>query len=236
MRFNLVGKHKAVITKIDPQAVKMGQTGLVPACALFFKLTISNKELFGMLNKNLLPFFYDKGGKPASQGVLDGVDVLSDLPSLTEAGIKMGRQHWTDEQPGSKLIIYQGASGQADIRVRDVTIDKLDWLNKEGGGCEVRFRAYFADTDKETIGGAGVLKKREIDIEVIAPESVGQKTIEEAVQPAGKKATTKSPEQGLAEALQEAEDTPETQREKRNARDRARRAAKAAEAAKGKKK
>lgn len=166
MKFQLVPIVKATLLRIDPQAIKMGQQGLQPGVALHFKALIPNNIFLPMLHKGLLGFLFDKGGKPGSQ--IDA-DPVSDVPSLTEPAMKMARLHWTDEQPGSKLIIHRGTGDHASILMKDGTVEKIDWLNKEGGACEVRWRMYFHDVDAETMGAVGVLKKHELDIEVEAP-------------------------------------------------------------------
>lgn len=166
MKFSLVPKFQAVLLKIDPQAIKMGQSGLQPGVALHFKAMVPNAQFLPMLHKGLLPFLYDKGGKPGSQ--IDAAPV-SDLPSMTEPAMKMGRLKWSDEQPGSKLTIHRGTGVHANIVMKDGTVEKVDFAPKEGGAIEVRWRMYFTDVDAETMGAVGVLKKHELEIEVEAP-------------------------------------------------------------------
>lgn len=45
MRFEIIGKAKATLADIDIQSLKKGQTEVVPAVALTFKVTLANAEL-----------------------------------------------------------------------------------------------------------------------------------------------------------------------------------------------
>jgi ABC-type molybdate transport system permease subunit len=65
MRLELTRKTKATLVDIDIQSLKMGQTEVVPAVALAFKITLANSAL-GMLDKSLLTFLYAKGNSGAA--------------------------------------------------------------------------------------------------------------------------------------------------------------------------
>lgn len=174
MRFELVPKAKVTLTAVTILSHKLGQNEVKPAADLMFSGDMANAEFLPKLHKSLLSFYFDKGGKPASQGALDGVPPVSNVPSLTEPAMRLGRQSWDDEQTGSKLTIHQAVS---KIVLRDCTVRKLDWENKEGGGVKYRFHVYTADVDEETLGALAVLKSHELDIELEAPEAHAQKEV-----------------------------------------------------------
>lgn len=170
MKFEIVGKTQATLADIDIQSLKKGQTEVVPAVALLFKLTLANMALT-QLDKTLLPFLYAKASPGAAgQATLDGVAVVSDMPALTPAAVKIGTIGWDDEQTGAKLTIYQGATGHGDIRLADCTvkIKKID--AKEGGTVDFYLSVYTSDVDAETLGDLGVLKSHDLDIELTGPE------------------------------------------------------------------
>lgn len=180
MRIEFIGKTKATISDIDIQSLKQGQTDVVPAVCLHLKLTLANNTL-KMLDKNLLGFLFEKGtGKGDPQRALDGVDVLSDLPQLTDLAVSIGAINWDGEQTGSTLKIYQGVTGDQDIKLGDCKVHKVKIEPKEGGAVEWSLQVYTSDVDQETIGALGVLKSltRDIELEAAQPASK-QRTLDE---------------------------------------------------------
>lgn len=179
MRLAFVPKHKATIADIDIQSLKQGQTDVVPAVCLTLKMTLANSTL-NLLDKTLLPFLFEKGLPSAStQHTLDGVDVVSDLPQLTDAAVALRSFDWEGEQTGSTLNIYQGVTGDEDIKLSDCTVRKVKVTPKEGGAVEWKFEVYTSDVDQETIGALAVLKSLTRDIELVAAEPVSQQRLDD---------------------------------------------------------
>lgn len=173
MRIEFAGKTKAIISDIDIQSLKMGQTDVVPAVCLTLKLTLANSTL-KMLDPTLLQFLFEKGvPAAATQQVLDGVAVISDLPQLTDAAMALGALNWDGEQTGSTLKIYQGVTTDMDITLADCTVRKVKIEPKEGGAVEWKLEVYTSDVDEHTIGALGVLKSLTRDIELEAAKAVG---------------------------------------------------------------
>jgi hypothetical protein len=199
MRIEFIGKTKATISDIDIQSLKQGQTDVVPAVCLHLKLTLANNTL-KMLDKNLLGFLFEKGtGKGDPQRALDGVDVLSDLPQLTDLAVSIGAINWDGEQTGSTLKIYQGVTGDQDIKLSDCKVHKVKIEPKEGGAVEWSLQVYTSDVDQDTIGALGVLKSltRDIELEAAQPVSAKQRTIDE-----GKGDKKLTPAQALQKSVQ----------------------------------
>ena len=199
MRIEFVAKTKAVISDIDIQSLKMGHTEVVPAVCLHLKLTLANSTL-AMLDKHLLNFLFQRNTMAAKQQALEGVPTVSDLPELTDSAIAIGAINWAGEQTGTKLVIYQGMTGDLDITLNDCTVRKIKIDPKEGGAVEWDMQVYTSDVDQKTIGALGVLKSLTRDIEVIPahPVSERQQSVEEA--PSGKKKKL-SPEEALQESI-----------------------------------
>lgn len=175
MRIEFISKTKAVISDIDIQSLKMGQTDVVPAVCLTLKLTLANSTL-SMLDGTLLNFLFEKGLPAASQqSVLDGIPVVSELPQLTDAAMALGALNWDGEQTGAKLLIYQGVTGDQDITLTDCTVRKVKIEGKEGGAVEWKLEVYTSDVDEHTIGALGVLKSLTRDIELVAVSAVSAK-------------------------------------------------------------
>jgi hypothetical protein len=171
-RFELIGKHAATITAIEILSLKMGQTDVQPAVCLSLKVSLPNTKL-NMLDGTLQRFLYEKDG-PASpnSNTLAGIEPVSDLPDLTAAAKALGSIGWDYEQTGCKLKIYSGATGHANLTLKDGTVRKMKIDPQQGGTVDHYFQFYTADVDAETIGELGILKSLERDIEVTAPEIV----------------------------------------------------------------
>lgn len=196
MRFELISKTKATLVDIDIQSLKMGQTEVVPAVALSFKVTLANSAL-AMLDKALLTFLYAKGNSgAAAQATLDGVEVVSEFPSLTPAAVMLGdlSPKEGNEQTGCKLHIHVGATGHADIKLVDGTATVKKISPKEGGAVDFLVVFYTSDVDAEVLGELGVLKSHDLDIELAAPELISaQKRIDGATTADGKGTVAANP-------------------------------------------
>lgn len=174
MTVEFISKTPAKFVKIDPQALKMGQTEVVPAVALHIKITAANTTL-DMLDKALLPFLYQKGAPGSdAQQVLDGVQVVSSMAELTNAAMELGVLHWSAEQSGCTFRIYQGVTGEQDITLHNCTVRKIKIDCHEGGAVDWGMQVYTSDVDQETMGALGVLKSLERDIELTAPVAASE--------------------------------------------------------------
>lgn len=175
MRLDFLGKTLGKIS-VSPQALKKGQKDLVPAVTITVTTSQPNNVL-DKLDPSLKPFLFQKAGSPAKQGAIDVVPAVSDLPELTTAAQKLGSIGWGDEQTGCSLVVHQGATGQANITLKDGKVDKVKLTPKEGGAVETRFNFYSADLDAEAMGQLGVLHKHEVEFELVLPKLL-QKDIE----------------------------------------------------------
>lgn len=174
MRMEFIGKTKATITAIDIQSLKMGQTDVKPAVCIHFKVTQANSTL-SMFDKKLLSFLFEKGNGASTQQALEGIPVVSELPQLTAIAQALGAINWDGEQTGSTLKIYQGVTGDQDLKLGDCTVRKVKITPMEGGGVDYDFQVYTSDVDQETIGALGVLKSLTRDIELEAAQAVSAK-------------------------------------------------------------
>lgn len=199
MPFELIGKTRAKLTEVNIQSVKLGQTELKPAISLRFKATLANEKL-NMLDRSLLPFLYQKNSAAKTQGQLDGIPVVSDMPQLTEAAKRMGSIDWDGEQSGCKLTVYQGVTGDMNITLVDGTASIQKVVPKEGGTIDVTFDYDVGDLDAETMGELAVLKNHEPDIELTVPEVLQQRPRQADVEDEEQL----TPEKALAQELQNA--------------------------------
>jgi hypothetical protein len=198
MRIEFIGKTKATITAIDIQSLKMGQTDVKPAVCIHFKVTQANSTL-SMFDKKLLSFLFEKGNGASTQQALEGIPVVSELPQLTAIAQALGAINWDGEQTGSTLKIYQGVTGDQDLKLGDCTVRKVKITPMEGGGVDYDFQVYTSDVDQETIGALGVLKSltRDIELEAAQPASAKQRTLDD-----GKDEKKLTPAKALEKSVQ----------------------------------
>ncbi len=172
MRFELIGKTKTTIEGILPLSEKSGQKDVKPAVCLTLKTSLPNSSL-NMLGPAVLPFLYENTGK--NTGQLEGIQVVSDLPNLTPVALMLGALNWDYEQTGCKLVIYQGASGHADIKLKGGEVRKIKTVQNEGGTVDWTWQFYTADVDEDIMGALGVIKSLDRDLELTAPDLISKK-------------------------------------------------------------
>lgn len=196
-RFELIGKKKSQIVAITILSEKVGQKDVKPAVCVSLTTSLSNKQALPMFSANLLAFLYENTGK--NTGALEGIDVVSDVPNLTDEAVRLGALDWDYEQQGSTLKIYNGVSGHADIVLRSGTVQKIKLACNEGGTVDIHWQFYTNDVDEDTIGALGILKSLERDVEMTAPEIVSDKQ-PTLIDDTGGELGVQTPESALAKA------------------------------------
>lgn len=165
MRLEFIPKHHAKILSIEPLCEKRGQTDTVPAVAVILRLSLPTDKL-SLLDATLRAFLFKPGEQ--AQGELEPTLIL------TDAAKAIGAFGWDGEQTGTKLNVYYGISGDMNFRLTDGTVNKVKVTPKDGG-WDLELRYYSArDIDEEVLGGLGVLKNHEVDIELVPPEIVDE--------------------------------------------------------------
>ncbi len=180
MRFELVGKTRAKLCKVENQSKKMGQKNLVPAIKIRVMATVANTVL-AMFDPALRTFLYEKNGQGAKeQKQLEGVEVITDLPQLRQAGQKLGALHWADEMTGCKFVIDYGMGGErSNIVLKDCKVDAFKLVPKDGGTTQVFFTVFSTDVDRESLGDLGLLHQHDVTVELEAPDVADkQKTLD----------------------------------------------------------
>ncbi len=198
MNVQLIGKTKATIVDVDVQCLKKGQTDTTPAAAITVMAKLPNTYL-NTIDKTgkLREFWYEKNGQGAKeQKQIDGVEVITDLPQLTQNGVKLGGGFkWAYAQTGCKLIIYRGVRDENAIRLVDGTVRKVSVKCLDGGTIHLELVVFVANLDEETMGAIAVLKKQTQDIELTSPEPAKQQEIQDDDEHLGD-----TPEQALERA------------------------------------
>lgn len=177
MKFELVGKTRAKLCKVENQSKKMGQKELLPAIKIRVMATVPNTVL-EMFDPSLRTFLYEKNGQGAKvQKQLEGIEVITDLPQLRQAGAKLGALHWTDEMTGCRLSIDHGLGGPSNITIGDCKVDNFKLVPKDGGTTQVFFTVFSTDVDRDSLGDLGLLHQHDVEIELTAPQASAQQSI-----------------------------------------------------------
>jgi len=144
-----------------------------PGAKLSFEMDLPNRYL-SCFDGALLGFLFCKNASTSSrptQGTLDGVDPVSELPDLTTIGTKVGALNWEGEFIGYRLIVDQGLGGNlSNLAVDEGTVSNIRIKPKPGGTFQLKCDFESPNVSEATFGRLAKLKSREIDITITAPE------------------------------------------------------------------
>lgn len=202
MRLEFIGKTKGRITKVRAHTIKLGQKDNRPAKQFMVRATAPNSVL-NQLSPRMRALLFEKAaGSEKMQKQLEGVEVVSDLPNLTAEGEKLGALHWNDEQTGSAFIIDRAIE---PLRLPDCKVSAVVIHSKDGGTVLIDFLVVTGELDVETCGLLDHMNNSDVMFELTAPEVHQQAEIDDGDQQGGDDAgDQRTPEQALAEQLQNA--------------------------------
>lgn len=173
--FQLPQPTKAKLKKVEDKAIKVGQKDLRPAVLVTHETVLPNTAL-EMFGADLRSTFYGKGSpgaKGRKQAQLEGVDMVEDLPALTDTGAAVSELHWHKEQTGCTLTIDYGAGGErSNITLKDGTLMKRARLQLlEGGAIKIthRFHAPVEHLSAEQLGQLHLMHQRDVKITLHGP-------------------------------------------------------------------
>lgn len=174
MRLEFVGKTKGKVTKVGGFTIKLGQKDTRPAAQLRVMATCPN-AILDKFALGMREFLFEKAvGSAKAQKQIEGVEVVSDLPSLREPGVKLGALHWADEQTGCTFIVDRAID---PIKLTDCKINKFKIAPKDGGSVQIFYTVTTGELDHETAGQLLLLNQQEILFELTGPQ-VAQTSIE----------------------------------------------------------
>ncbi len=171
--FELTTNTKAKLTDVVVLSQKNREPNDNPGAQLAFSLLLPNHELT-MLDGALRSFLYTKSAASSTspQGMLEGVEPVSNMPNLTTIGKRVGKLHWDIELTGYTLTIDQGMGGASNIEIGDCEVSKFRLLPQEGGTVAIDFQLESPDVAANTFGRLATLKNREVEILLLPPEVV----------------------------------------------------------------
>ena len=187
MTFEILNKVDMLIRSVGVIGENHGND-IKPAINLSIECSVTNTWLDN-LAKGLLKALYVKA-KPGEQGQLDGVEPVSELPTVRFQAIK--QFNWHEEYTGRTLVLDNGISDGAAIIMNDAKVKAISLELKEGS-VVVRFQVYRSALDEKERGRITSLIQSKHQGRVLSPEPSGQADVEDNVVP------IKSAEQVFAE-------------------------------------
>ena len=172
MTFEIETLTKCKLTEVAVLSQKNREPDQNPGAALSFSMELANHHL-SYFDGSLKSFLYTKSAATSStpkQKALEGVEEVSDLPNLTQAGAKLGKLHWNHELTGYSLVIDHGMGGKSNLSLEDCTLSAFRITPKEGGTIVLDFLLESQDVPEKVFGKLATLKNREVSITLTAPE------------------------------------------------------------------
>lgn len=170
--FELETATKTKITDVVVLSQKNRTPGENPGAALSFSMLLSN-DAMSYFDGSLKSFLYGKqanGSAESAQAGIDAVEPVSDMPNLTNAGMKLKKLHWDQEYTGYDLTIEHGMGGKSDLEIGDCTLSKFIFTPKEGGSFELQFLLESQDVAEKIFGKLATMKNTEVTILLTAPQ------------------------------------------------------------------
>lgn len=197
MSFELLNLTKAKLHEVVVLSQKNREPDQNPGAKLVLEIALPNHEL-SQFDGYLKGFLFTKatGGTTPSgkdkQGTLSGVEAVSDMPSLSGIGQKIGSLRWADELTGYELTVDLGLGGKrSNLEISDCTVSGFKFTPKEGGTVVVKVNVESADVSESAFGKLAKLKSRDIQILLRAPEVV-QDDVEDEKPARGRRAQRES--------------------------------------------
>jgi hypothetical protein len=190
--FELSTMTKAKLIDIVVLSQKNRQPDENPGAKLTVELAVPN-HLLSMFDGHLKGFLFVKanGGSGGTgkdkQATLEGVEQVSDMPSLSGIGSHIGSIRWKEEMTGYELTIDQGlGTKRSNIEVGDCVLDGWKFTPKEGGTTLIKVNVESSDVSESAFGKLAKLKSREIQMTLTPPE-VAQEDIEDSAGPGNRR-------------------------------------------------
>ena len=141
------------------------------------KITINfSNEVLDKTEPGLLASLYRAPAKKDDKDLFDGAAVGS-VPLRVLRFPKLGPQSYDGKFPGYTVVIHRGITGDQDIKLSDVTIDKMIFDTQEGGTVALGFRAVIHPDG--VLDSLGQLIQHDIDI-TLTPPTAEQLDVEAA--------------------------------------------------------
>lgn len=173
--FELKESTKAKLKEAKDKAIKVGQKDLRDATMITLEHVLPNTAL-ALFDPALRAILYGKGSpgeKSKKQARIEGLDMVQDLPALTQTGSALATLNWTKEQSGCTLTVERGLGDElSNLVFRDGTVKDVKLSLLEGGALRVRYK-FHAPTDhlsEEQLGKLHRMHQRDVKVVLTGPQ------------------------------------------------------------------
>lgn len=174
--FELINPTKTKLLDVVVLSQKNRQPDENPGAKLNFEVQLS-ADILDTFDPGLKRWLFMKGAgsESAKQAALDGIPEASDMPNLTNVGMKIGKFPWHQELSGYKLVIDHGMGGKkSDLEITDGLMSNWRFTPKEGGTVIARMSFESANVTEAQFGRLAKMKSRDIEAKFLKPEEAQQ--------------------------------------------------------------
>ena len=174
--FELTHPTKAKLLDVVVLSQKNRMPDENPGAKLNFEVQLS-ADILDTFDPGLKRWLFMKGAgsESAKQAALDGIPEASDMPNLTNVGMKIGKFPWHQELSGYKLVIDHGMGGKkSDLEITDGLLSNWRFTPKEGGTVIARMSFESANVTEAQFGRLAKMKSRDIEAKFLKPEEAQQ--------------------------------------------------------------
>jgi hypothetical protein len=166
--FELTEKTKAKLVEVAVLSQKNRKPDETPGAKLTIEMELANHALIHF-DPRLRGVMFEKAN---GGGQLDGVDAVSDLPSLTQIGAKLGTFKWAHDLTGYGFtVIYGTGRRDSNIAIEDCKLSGWRITGKEGGTVVLKFNVESANVTEGQFGKLAHLKARDIELTLTPPDA-----------------------------------------------------------------
>ena len=174
--FELTHPTKAKLLDVVVLSQKNRMPDENPGAKLNFEVQLS-ADILDTFDPGLKRWLFMKGAgsESAKQAALDGIPEASDMPNLTNVGMKIGKFPWHQELSGYMLVIDHGMGGKkSDLVITDGLLSNWRFTPKEGGTVIARMSFESANVTEAQFGRLAKMKSRDIEAKFLKPEEAQQ--------------------------------------------------------------
>lgn len=174
--FELTHPTKAKLLDVVVLSQKNRMPDENPGAKLNFEVQLS-ADILDTFDPGLKRWLFMKGAgsESAKQAALDGIPEASDMPNLTNVGMKIGKFPWHQELSGYKLVVDHGMGGKkSDLEITDGLLSNWRFTPKEGGTVIARMSFESANVTEAQFGRLAKMKSRDIEAKFLKPEEAQQ--------------------------------------------------------------
>lgn len=184
--FELSQPTKAKLIEFRTLSKKNRPADETPGVKLVIEQQLPNTYLDFFDTKFRLAMYEKAAGAKAAQGTLEGVEAVSDTPSLTQLGQKLGKVTWHHELTGYAVNIVRGigAGKNAKVELNDAVLSNWRITCKDGGTFIGRYDIEAGNVPGHAWEAFAELKSRDFELTAKAPEITQQEIERDAIPPA----------------------------------------------------